>query len=268
LPRAQPAELAPVVSGAALQPVALPVSLADQVVVVAGGAGAVGEGVVRGLLAAGATVAVPSRDAARLDALRSRLEPATRERFAAAVGNVGTLKGAEALRDQFLAELGQIDHAVASLGGWWSGPPLAELSLGDWRRVLDDNLTAHFIAARTFLPVVAAREGGSYAFVVGPAGDAPVPRSGPVSVAVAGQLMLKRVFAQEFRHTGVRVNEVMVYSPLTRDRPATLAVDPLTAEEIGEFIAFLASPHAHASPETIRLADRRARNEALAWLRV
>ena len=239
--------------------------LTDQVVVVAGGTGGVGEGLVRGLLRAGATVAVPSRDERRLAALRDRLGDAADQRFHPVVGNVGVVKGAEALRDELVARLGRVDHAVASLGGVWSGPPLAELPIGDWRRVLDDHLTAHFVAARTFLPVVAARAGGSYTFLVGPAGETPVPGASPVSVAVAGLLMLKRAFAQEFRHTGVRVNEVMVYPPATRDGAAA---DAITADEIGEFVAFLASPNAHASPETIRLPTRAARDEAMGWLRV
>ena len=243
--------------------------LTDQVVVVAGGTGAVGEGLVRGLLRAGATVAVPSRDEARLAALRERLGDAAGDRFHPVVGNVGVVKGAEALRDELVARLGRVDHAVASLGGGWSGPPLAELSIGDWRRVLDDNLTAHFVAARTFLPVVAARAGGSYTFLVAPAGETPVPGASPVSVAVAGLLMLKRAFAQEFRHTGVRVNEVMVYAPVTRDGPSPDAPpDAITADEVGEFVAFLASPNAHASPETVRLPTRAARDEAMGWLRV
>lgn len=257
------------VSAGGSQLLAAPVSLAGQVVLVAGGAGAVGEGIARGLLAAGATVVVPSRDERRLQAVRERLPADTLDRFTPVVGNVGTIKGAEALRDQVVAELGRIDHAVASLGGWSSGPPLAELSIAEWRRVLDDNLTAHFVAARTFLPVVAAQPGGSYTFIVGPAGETPpTPGSGPVSVAVAGQLMLKRAFAQEFRHTGVRVNEVMVYAPTTRERPASATRTTISAEEVGEFIAFLASPHADVSPETIRLPDRAARDAAVEWLRI
>ena len=253
----------------ATAPLVTPTLLARQTVLVAGGAGAVGGAIARALLRAGATVAVPSRDGRRLDALRATLPADALDRFEAVVGNVGTVKGAESIRDDLVARLGRVDHAVASLGGAWSGPPLAELALGDWRRVLDDHLTAHFVAARTFLPVVAARPGGSYTFLVGPAGETPVPGSAPVSVAVAGVLMLKRAFAQELRHTGVRVNEVMVHAPVTRERPAAdAAPDAITADEIGEFVAFLASPNAHASPETIRLATRAARDEAVGWLRV
>jgi 3-oxoacyl-[acyl-carrier protein] reductase len=258
----------PNVSASTARPAPYPVTLDGQAVLVAGGAGAVGEGIVRGLLAAGAAVVVPSREQSRLDALRERLPGDALDRFTPVVGNVGTIKGADALRDQLVALGRRVDHAVASLGGWSVGAPLAELQIGDWRRVLDDNLTAHFVAARTFLPLVAAREGGSYTFITGPAGETPVANAGPLSVAVAGQLMLKRAFAQEFRHTGVRVNEVMVYSPVTRDRPVAAGPGTITAEEIGEFVAFLASPHAHASPETIRLPDRGARDAALAWLRV
>ena len=252
----------------------LEVSLAGQTVLVAGGAGAVGGGLVQGLLAADATVVVSSREEERLAALQERLaqaglDGAALDRFVPLVGNVGTLKGAESVRDQVVERLGRLDHAVASLGGWWAGAPLVELSIGDWRRVLDDTLTAHFTAARTFLPVVAAHPGGSYTFVVGPAGETPVAGSAPVSVAAAGLMMLKRAFAQELRHTGVRVNEVMIYPPLARggdDAPPD--GEPITAAEVGAFLAFLASPSAHASPETIRLPNRAALDAAIGWLRV
>lgn len=246
-------------------------SLADQVVLVAGGAGAVGRGIVRGLLAAGATVAVPSRTEARLAALATPLPGPERDRLVTIVGNVGSPDGAEAVRDQIVARLGRVDHAVASLGQRWAGPPLPELAVDEWRRVLDESLTAHFVVARTFLPLVSAQPGGSYTFVVGPAGETPVAGSTALSVATAGLMMLTRAFAQELRHTGVRVNEVMVYPPAGTAAPAgDVAADatPLTPDEVGAFFAFLASPGAHASPETIRLPTRAARDAAVGWLKV
>ena len=253
-----------------LPPPLLPpdLSLADQVVLVAGGAGTVGQGIVRALLAAGATVAVPSRDEARLAALRAPLDPAASDRLVTLVAHVGSADGAELLRDQLVARFGRVNHAVASLGGRWVGPPLTDLTVAGWRQVLDESLTAHFVVARTFLPLAAAHRGGSYTFVVGPAGETPVPGSTALSVATAGLMMLKRAFAQELRHTGVRVNEVMVYPPSTGEGSAGLSAELLTPDEVGAFVAFLASPNAHASPETIRLPDRPARDAAVAWLRV
>lgn len=254
-------------------PPSIPPSLADQTVLVAGGAGAVGQGIVRGLLAAGATVAVPSRDEARLAALDASLAPPVRDRLVTLLGTVGTPDGAAAVRDQLVARLGRVDHAVASLGGRWAGPPLPDLSVEAWRRVLDESLTAHFVAARTFLPLVAARPGGSYTFVVSPAGETPVAGSTALSVATAGLMMLTRAFAQELRHTGVRVNEVMVYPPTAGPTAAPAGdpaadAEPLTPDEVGAFVAFLASPGAHASPETIRLPSRAARDAAVGWLKV
>lgn len=249
-----------------LSPVVPDPSLVDQVVLVAGGAGTVGQGIVRGLLAAGATVAVPSRSEARLAALRAPLAEAEAARLVTLVADVRSAGGAELVRDQLVGRLGAVHHAVASLGGQWVGPPLTELAVDAWRQALDESLTAHFVVGRTFLPVVAAHPGGSYTFVVSPAGEAPVPGCAAASVATAGLMMLKRAFAQELRHTGVRVNEVMVPTPAPTGPDG--AAESLTPDEVGAFVAFLVSPHAHASPETIRLPDRAARDAAVGWLKV
>ena len=228
--------------------------LDGKVSLILGGTGNVGEGIVRSFLDEGAFVIVPSRSPERLQGLREVLGSAANERLVTVPANTGTVAGAEALRDQILQRMKRLDAVVASLGGFRESAPLLETTLEDFGKVLSDNLLLHFIAARTFLPVL--QPGSTYTFIAGLAGEIPQPRTGPVAVAMAGQQILQRILAEELRDSGVRINELLVKSVLSRARGEP-GPETLTAEEVGAFAARLASPEgAHWHGVQIRLLDR------------
>ncbi|NBB72200.1 MAG: SDR family NAD(P)-dependent oxidoreductase [Bacteroidetes bacterium] len=212
-------------------------SLQNKTVLIAGGAGDVGEGLARAFLAAGATVIVPSRSDEKLDALRDRLD--AHDRLVSWTGDVSSEIGATDLRNWIADAVGPLDAVVASLGSWWQGPPLTEVPLDTWHRLLDMGLTAHFVLAKTFVPVLAGRSGASYTLINGAGGLHPVPNSGPISVSAAAQLMLKDVLAAE--NESVRINTLLLATPvITRARPDGPG-DWLTADEAGTYAVHLAS---------------------------
>ncbi|MBD2598132.1 SDR family oxidoreductase [Nostoc spongiaeforme FACHB-130] len=218
--------------------------LENKVALILGGAGNVGEGIVRAFLKAGAIVAVPSRKSEKLAELSSYLgELAYPERFIPIVGEITQIESAESIRDQLLKQFGQLDAVVASLGGWWFGnKPVTEVSITEWQQYLDSNLTSHFIAARTFLPVLTERKGASYTLIGGAAAEVPIPNVSPVSIPAAGQLMLAQVLMQENKGSAVRINEVIVHSWVTT-RTSKERSQPtwISADDIGAFTAWLAS---------------------------
>lgn len=212
-------------------------TLHGKTVLIPGGAGEVGEGLVRAFLNEGATVIVPSRSREKLDALRESLsEPNS---LITKTADVGTANGAALLRDWIADEVGPLDAVVASLGGWWQGRPLTDVSLDIWHEVLDMGLTTHFTVARTFIPVLTGRSGASYTFINGAAGLNPIPGAGPLSVSAAGQIMLKDVMAAE--NDTVRINTLVLATPVrTRSRPD--GEDGwLTADDAGAYAVYLAS---------------------------
>ncbi len=215
--------------------------LLEKIVLVVGGSGEVGEGVVRQFLKSGATVVVPSRSQDKLNDLRRRLEAG--DSLVTLVADVGLVPGAEELRDKIHQEVGQLDAVVASLGRWWQGQPLTEVSLDLWHKLIDNSLTAHFITARTFLPVIADKVGSSYTLINGAGGLHPVPTAGPISVSAAAQMMLQKVLSAEAKQAGqpVRINSLVLATPvITRSRPQGKP-EWLTADHAGEYAVYLAS---------------------------
>lgn len=89
-------------------------NLNEKTVFVVGGAGSVGEGIVRSLLRAGATVFTTSRKPEKLEMLRDRLDDVATDRLKGIVGNLGDFEQAEKLRDQILAQSDRLDAVVLS----------------------------------------------------------------------------------------------------------------------------------------------------------
>jgi NAD(P)-dependent dehydrogenase (short-subunit alcohol dehydrogenase family) len=224
--------------------------LAGRRVVVLGAAGEVGEGVVRRLRAFGAHVIAVSRAADRLARLEraAMLEtgghgPGT---LATQVGDVGREDGAMRLRETMAARHGPLDAVIASLGGWRQGPAVTDTPWDAWREALDQSLTAHVLAVRALLPVLADRAGASYTLINGGAALHPVPGAGAMCVSAAGQLMLAHVLAAEHRGRAVRVNTLVLSTPVrTRSRPVGRE-EWISADDAGTHAAYLASDAAAA----------------------
>jgi 3-oxoacyl-[acyl-carrier protein] reductase len=211
-------------------------------VLVAGGAGGVGEGIVRALLAStDSTVIVTSRRPDRLALLQSRLaEHADPRRFVGLVANAGDPAGARALATRIGDKVGGIDVAIPSLGGWWEGGPLIETDAATWDAVRTEMLDTHVAFARTFVPELLRRPGGWYLAIGGGAALQPIRNASIVSIAAAAQVMLTRVLALELADRDVRVNELVVNGPVrTRDSEAIARPRWITADDVGCVVAEL-----------------------------
>jgi len=229
--------------------------LTGRTVLVAGGAGNVGRYIVRALLDLGATVVVPSRSAERLAALRAEAGDRGVDRLLTINGDMGNEASAAELRDELNAINRSLHAVVASLGRFVAAPSVLAAPLADLHGVLNDYLVAHFLAASTFIPMIEA--GGTYTLINGPlAFESKFDGAGLVSVATAGQAMLARVLMKEAQQLPIRVNELVLYTPFGwGDKAPTEA--PLAREEVGRYVAYLASAKGAAiSGQTIHLNSR------------
>lgn len=209
-------------------------TLDRSVVLVAGGAGAVGEGIVTALLDAGATVAVPSRDQSSLDRLRDSVGGA--DRLLGLVGEVADPADAERVRDEVIGTLGPPHAVVVAIGGWASGPNLADTTLPEWDAILARNLRTHQVVASTYVPLLRGRPGATYGVIIGDTALAPAAGAGPVSVTAAAELMAARVLGVEEHAAGVQVLAFILAPVITRNRPKG-PPEWYTAREVGEVVA-------------------------------
>jgi len=235
-------------------------------VLVPGGTGAVGGGVVRAFLTAGADVVVPTRSERRMAEFRDVLGDTATDRLHLTVHDYTTFAGAADLAEQMATRLGGIDDVVAPIGGWWAGRTLAEIGEADWQSVFLGLTTTHMAVLRACLPRMSGR--GVYCLIVGDSATTPIPGSGLVSIEQAALLMMQRVAAAEAAgQTGQDRRRVLalVLGPV-RTRQVTSG-DPswVSADQVGAVAAELAA--GAADDDRLLLGGRNGADEMLTRLR-
>jgi 3-oxoacyl-[acyl-carrier protein] reductase len=199
-------------------------------VLIAGGTGDVGEGLVRAWLKAGAHVIVPSRTDGKVERFRRVLDTAAESpKLSFVVRDYTGFDEARATAEHIVAEFGPVTDVVASIGGWWQGRRLWEVSQEEWRRYFVDMTTAHFATARAWTPHLSRT--GSYQLILGGSAVEPVPGASIINMQQAALLMMWRVLSAE---AGERFRVVaQILGPvITRSRHR---IDPdwVSAEEVG-----------------------------------
>ncbi|MGV7123159.1 SDR family NAD(P)-dependent oxidoreductase [Sphingopyxis sp. 550A] len=148
-------------------------------ILVLGGAGDVGEGIVRSLLKRGAHVIAQGRSASKLDRLRDYVADVENGQLSTVAGALSDPDEADALRDRIWAITNEVDGAVAAIGGWAQGYPINGVPFDDWTRIVADNLTSHFLAIKKFVPMLRPK-GGTYVHINGLSAEGPYRGAGPV----------------------------------------------------------------------------------------
>jgi 3-oxoacyl-[acyl-carrier protein] reductase len=228
--------------------------LAGQVAFVTGGATGIGLATARALAARGATVAIFNRNQDRArDAVETlRAAGGAAHAFAADIADPASVKAAFAAA---LAQLARVDILVNNSGITRDGLFL-RMNDEQWAQVIDTNLGGAFRCCRAVAhSMMKARYGRivNVSSVVGLMGNA---GQANYAASKAGLLGLTKALARELASRGITVNAVApgyIATEMTADLPETVKTD-LTARiplgrlgepaEVGEVIAFLASPRA------------------------
>ena len=212
-------------------------ALSNKTAVVLGGTGGVGEGIVKSLLAAGASVVVPTRSEYKIARLREYVGSELAANLIIRQGSVNNEESARELGEFLHKNYKSIDITVASLGGWHQGYPLYSYPLHDWERILRDNLTSHFLAIKTLVPMLNPQS-GYYFHINGFSAEEAYPMAGPVAMTAAAQKSLIQTLAKEVNRTGIKVYELILGPMKTRDRikHGHGQEDWYFPEEIGDYI--------------------------------
>lgn len=182
--------------------------LAGRRIVVTGAASGIGRAVAELFLEAGAQVAA-------LD--RQRPQPFARDQGLALQADVTDPAGVQAAVDEAARAFGGLDGLVNAAG--ISNTDWADqVSLEDWRRVLDVNLTGTFTVCRACLAHLRAAGGGTIVNLSSGQGLSPFPRRSAYAASKAGVIALSKSIAMEWAPS-IRVNTICpgaVDTPMVR----------------------------------------------------
>jgi 3-oxoacyl-[acyl-carrier protein] reductase len=184
-----------------------PLALADKVVLVTGASRGIGAAIAQASAEAGADVAVGYLDGAEgaattVQAVRDLGRQA--EAFRADVRDEDQVNAmVEAVIDRF----GRIDGLVNNAGVMPESRVL-DMSLQEWKHVIDVDLTGAFLCSRAALPGMLERGNGSIVMIASRLGQIGFAGVAHYAAAKAGLLGLVKSLAKEVGPEGVRVNAV------------------------------------------------------------
>ncbi|WPE19747.1 SDR family oxidoreductase [Shinella zoogloeoides] len=243
--------------------------LDDKVAIITGASSGIGRAAALLFARQGAKVVLSARGRERLEAVADEIRAAGGS-VAAIAGDVSEEAHHEALVDAARTEFGGLDIAFNNVGTTGPVGALPALSMTEWQKVLDVNLTSGFLAAKYQIPALEARGGGSLVFTSTFVGyTAGFPGLAAYAASKSGLIGLVQVLASEYGRKGIRVNALLpgaTDTPMGREvanTPEALQfVAGLNAfkriaapEEIAEAALFLCSPASSFTTGTAMLVD-------------
>jgi 3-oxoacyl-[acyl-carrier protein] reductase len=184
-----------------------PVALADRVVLVTGASRGIGAAIAQACAGVGADVAVGYLDGAdgaedTVQAVRALGRQA--DAFRADVRDEDQVNAmVEAVIDRF----GKID-ALVNNAGVMPESRVLDMSLQEWKDVIDVDLTGAFLCSRAVLPGMLERGSGAIVMIASRLGQIGFAGVAHYAAAKAGLLGLVKSLAKEVGPEGVRVNAV------------------------------------------------------------
>ena len=207
-----------------------------KVILITGGAGALGQTVVPAFVSAGASVILGDLNPVQLPgvtALKADFTDHTQVR---------------GLVNEVIQSSGRLDALVNLIGGFATGR-VVDTDVSLWQRMLAMNLTSAFLLSQAVLPSMLERRQGRIVHVAAQAALEPFPGAAAYIVSKAGLVALIRTLSKELNGSGVTVNGVL---PSTIDTPvnrkAMPEADPskwVRPESIARTLVFLASDDAN-----------------------
>lgn len=186
-----------------------PFDLSSRTAVVTGGNGGIGYGMAKALAAAGARVAIwgsnPEKTAKAKSLLTS--EVGAVEAFVCDVTNEAQVELTFAAS---VAALGKVDACFANAGVSAKPTPLLDMSLAEFRRVLQVNLEGTFLTFRAAARHLAERgEGGALVATASTAAIEGAARNSHYGASKGGLTAYVRALAVELARYRIRVNSIL-----------------------------------------------------------
>lgn len=180
--------------------------LSGRTALVTGSSQGLGLAMARGLGQAGAALVLNGRDEAKLARAAAALR-AEGLRVATSAFDVTDPAAVAVAVTKLEAEVAPVDILVNN-AGIQRRVPLVEMSLAQWREVLDTNLTSAFLVAQAVAPRMIARRAGKIVNICSVMCEVARPTIANYAAAKGGLKMLTRAMAVEWAKHGVQANGI------------------------------------------------------------
>lgn len=183
--------------------------LKGKVVLVTGASSGIGRAIALRFAAEGAAIVLTARGEALLMELAGEIS-AKGGRAIASVGDVSQPETHDQAVTAAHRAFGGLDIAVNNAGTVGPNRPLAQLELEDWNRTLAVNLTAAYLGARTQIPAMLERGGGSIIFTSSFVGTSVgLPGMAAYGASKAGLMGLVKGITADYAAQGIRANALL-----------------------------------------------------------
>jgi 3-oxoacyl-[acyl-carrier protein] reductase len=229
-------------------------TLAGRASVVTGGSRGIGFALADALALAGASVAITGRDHSRLDTAVSRLA-VHGSRIVSIKADVRAAPEAARAIDGAAQELGRLDILINNAGvGVFSN--VADMSLEQWRDVIETNLSGVFYCCNAAIPHLRRAGGGWIINISSLAGTNPFAGGAAYCASKAGLNVFSEALMQEVRYDNIRVSTVAPGSVGTgfAGRGDQGAADwKLAPEDVAQVVVDLINHPARSLPSRVEL---------------
>jgi NAD(P)-dependent dehydrogenase (short-subunit alcohol dehydrogenase family) len=181
-------------------------NLNGKVAVITGASKGLGKAMALALGAAGASIALASRDVEQLNGVKQAVEN---------VGGKAQVFQTDVVEEEQIRKLERDVmeafngvHILINNAGINLRKQLIEFTLEEWRRVLDTNLTSVFLMCRTFVPHMKGRDYGRVINMASMMSRVSLPGRSAYSASKTALLGLTRTLALELADAGITVNAI------------------------------------------------------------
>jgi NAD(P)-dependent dehydrogenase (short-subunit alcohol dehydrogenase family) len=208
-------------------------SLNEKTALITGASKGLGKAMALALSQAGATIALVSRDEAKLQAVKQEIEDSG-GRADVFIADVKDEQQVERLEAEISKRLGKIQILVNN-AGINLRKNLIDFSLSEWQSVVDTNLTSVFLMCRKFVPHMRGTGYGRILNMTSIMSHVSLPQRSAYSASKAALLGLIRALALELAPEGITVNGISP-GPFGTEMNQSLMQDP---EANAQFLANL-----------------------------
>jgi NAD(P)-dependent dehydrogenase (short-subunit alcohol dehydrogenase family) len=177
--------------------------LSDSRVLITGAARGIGLTMAKAFLSEGARVYITDISADALEESRS-----ANDGLAGTVGDVASTDDVARVFDDVERELGGLDILVNNAGIAGPTAELQDVTLEDWQRTLDVNITGPYLCSKFAIPLLRRNSTGSIINIISSAGVFGYPLRSPYTASKWAMVGITKTLAMELGPHGIRVNAV------------------------------------------------------------